>query len=96
MTTQNIQHPNSDPKGKAIASLVLGILSIIGAPFGLAEFEFIFIPLIGAIIGVILGKIGLKSIKKKLAIIGIVTSGVGLLEVILVIGFCWIAAHSAW
>lgn len=64
--------PAGDKKGLAIASLVLGILNlctwllpICGGPM--------------AIVGLILGILGLKSSQKTLAIIGIVLSGLGLL-----------------
>ncbi|MCX7609458.1 MAG: DUF4190 domain-containing protein [Anaerolineales bacterium] len=67
--------PQSDPKGFAIASLVLGILNLCSW----------FLPICGgplSIVGIILGILGLKSSQRTLAIVGIVLSGIGLLATI--------------
>jgi hypothetical protein len=68
--------PEGDKKGLAIASLVIGILNLCAW----------IIPLCGgplAIIGVVLGVLGLKSSQRTLAIVGIVLSGLALLLVII-------------
>lgn len=62
--------------GKAVASLVLGIIGLIAW----------FIPLFGApvtIVGVILGILGLKSQKPGMAITGLVMSSIGLIATII-------------
>jgi hypothetical protein len=67
--------PSGDKKGLAIASLVLGILNLCSW----------FLPICGgplAIVGIILGILGIKSSQKTLAIVGIVLSGLGLLATI--------------
>jgi hypothetical protein len=68
--------PAGDKKGLAIASLILGILSLCaslgwycGAPL--------------SIVGLILGFLGVKSSGKGLAIAGIILSAVGLLLTII-------------
>ncbi|MFQ6084385.1 MAG: hypothetical protein ACE5WD_13650 [Candidatus Aminicenantia bacterium] len=85
-------NPNS--KGKAIASLILGIISVIPAaiigmefreiikiPGVMVTISFLAISLTGtfwiAIAGLILGAIGVKSTKKKFAILGIILSIIG-------------------
>jgi hypothetical protein len=67
--------PVGDKKGLAIASLVLGILNLCSW----------FLPICGgplAIVGIILGILGIKSSQKTLAIIGIVLSALGLVATI--------------
>ncbi len=64
--------PADNKKGFAIAALVLGILNLCSW----------FIPICGgplAVVGIILGILGIKSSQKTLAIIGIVLSSLGLL-----------------
>ena len=68
--------PPSDKKGLAIASLVLGIINLCAW----------FIPICGgplAIVGIVLGVLGIKSSKKTLAIVGIVLSALGLIATII-------------
>lgn len=95
-----IQQPKPASKGKAIASLVAGIISVISDMMLLTSFYFE-LPLRGVIeqfayflfsllilgwifpvLGLILGIVSLKSIKKNLAIIGIILSLIGLVGVI--------------
>ncbi|MEW6092898.1 MAG: DUF4190 domain-containing protein [Chloroflexota bacterium] len=67
--------PAGDKKGLAIAALVLGILNLCSW----------FLPICGgpmAIVGIILGILGIKSSQKTLAIVGIVLSALGLLATI--------------
>ncbi|OGZ17682.1 MAG: hypothetical protein A2Z78_00380 [Candidatus Nealsonbacteria bacterium RBG_13_36_15] len=104
----NNQQPKSDPKGKAIASFVLGIINVIsfcivglfiilflgidegsinltykGNTFlSLGPNERLFLGYLQfaltitlGLIGLILGRIGLKSSKKRNAIIGIILNG---------------------
>jgi hypothetical protein len=73
-----------DKKGLAIASLILGVLSLCGSIFW-----FCGAPL--SIAGVVLGFLGLKSSGKGMAIAGIILSAVGLL---LMVVFIIIAAVS--
>lgn len=67
-----MNEPAVEASGKAIGSLVLGIIAMIAW----------LCPLIGlpiAIVGLILGILSLKTPKRGLAIAGIVLSGIGLL-----------------
>lgn len=70
---QYVAAPVKTPaNGKAIASLVLGILGL-GAWY---------LPLLGypiTIVGLVMGIMGLKSLKRGMAIAGIVLSAIGLL-----------------
>lgn len=70
---QTTQQTKLDPKGKAISSLVLGIISI---PLG------IFFGIIGsglpALLGLIFGTMGVKSTKKTIAVMGIILCIAGL------------------
>lgn len=93
MVNQAIQPSKSDPKNKAIASLVLGIISIISGVgaiyiYGTQGWGAIFIIYSGIpILSIILGKISLKSDEKTfkvLAIAGIMFSTISLLGVIFV------------
>ena len=99
------QQPKPDPKGKAITSLILGIISMFPLVVGFAglvllrwvaedfywkhynvlplqvAFAIFFmspIAFLSGVVGLILGKIGLKSSRKKLAISGIILSILGL------------------
>ncbi len=65
----------NDRKGLAIASLVLGILSLCLVWFPVVGV----VGLIGSVIGLVLGIMGLKSSLKGIAIAGIVISGISLL-----------------
>lgn len=83
ITYQINPQPEKKPaSGKAVASMVLGILGLLGA------FSFIFsIPaVIMGIIGLILGIVANKKSHSGIAIAGIVTSsialGIGLIEVV--------------
>ena len=84
------QQPKSDQKGKAIASLILGIISILPLieaflfPTEAIRYFLIRTPPI-AIIGLILGIMGLKSTKRNLAIVGTVLCVISLL--VLLYGF---------
>jgi len=86
-----------DHKVKAIVSFVLGIISVI--PFFIFilywffPISFIFsFPYMGStsfiagLVGLILGIIGLKSSKKKIAIAGIILCIIGVLYVFIIIG----------
>jgi hypothetical protein len=91
--------PKPDPKRKAIASFVLGVVSMI--PFlelfvhfffkiSLPFISFLFIPLVmilapytTGIIGFFLGRDGLKSSKKNFAKAGIALSIIGIVSYIL-------------
>ena len=64
--------PTGDKKGLAIASLVLGILSLCGSGF-------LFCGGILSIIGIVLGILGINTKGKAMAIAGIVLSAIGLL-----------------
>ncbi|MGA2490734.1 MAG: DUF4190 domain-containing protein [Anaerolineales bacterium] len=68
--------PTSDKKGFAIASLVLGILSLCGSAVfwcgGLIS-----------IIGIVLGALGVNSKSKSIAIAGIILSALGLILAII-------------
>lgn len=87
MINQIIQQSTLDGKGKATTSLILGIVSVILLisirliPMALASFGSfvvgIILPLI-AIIGLILGILGLKSTKRNFAIAGILLCTIGL------------------
>lgn len=93
MTNQTIQPAKSNSKGKAIISLVLGIISI--SPLIIAKVLIIVVPIpqlgpivntlffqIGplfAIIGLMLGIMGFKSSKRNFAIAGIMLCVIGLL-----------------
>jgi len=98
MVNQLNQQSNPNPKGKAIASLVMGIISGISVitiiitielltrlgalpmtPMPLGEFMFYWIDPLIAIIGLILGVLGLKSTKRNFAIAGIILCLIGLL-----------------
>ena len=76
--------PGTDSKkGLAIASLVLGIINLCAW----------FLPICGgplAIVGIVLGVLGIKSSQRTLAIIGIVLSSLGL------IAACVNAAAGIW
>jgi len=68
--------PAGNKQGLAIAGLVLGIVNLCAW----------FIPLCGgplAIVGIVLGVLGLKSSKRTLAIVGIALSALGLLLAII-------------
>ena len=74
-TPAPVPAPAGDKKGLAIAALVLGILNLCSW----------FLPICGgpmAIVGIILGILGIKSSQKTLAIVGIVLSALGLLATI--------------
>lgn len=65
MNYESYEQPIVDKKGKALASFILGLCSIVGW----------ILPIIGVpvtITGFVLGIIGLKSSRKVMAIIGIV------------------------
>lgn len=85
---ENIQKPKSDPKGKAIASFVLGIGTILVIVVltkirseTVENFSIFILPglFIILLIGLILGIIGLRSSKRIFAAIGIVMNIVCLL-----------------
>ena len=76
----NMEEPQlpSPKKGKAIASLILGVLSII-------LFFTVILPFPLGILAIILGALSVKGLNKGLAIAGIVTGGMGILLTIIVI-----------
>jgi len=100
-TIQATQQSKSDPKGKAIASLVVGVINIIhgigpiynlfgGKPRIFIDamltciyrdnlITFLTVSGLISILGIILGKLGLRSANKKFAIGGIIFSTIGLL-----------------
>jgi hypothetical protein len=61
-----------DRRGLAIASLVLGILSLCGSGFWVCGGLL-------SVVGIVLGALGLNSKGKNMAIAGIILAGVGLL-----------------
>jgi len=73
-----VQQPKRDPRGKAITSLVFGafglIVSIIFTYFipSVISMIILYVAFIMALIGLVLGISGLRSTKKKLAILGII------------------------
>lgn len=69
--------------GKAIASLVLGIIAILGANPLILGLTFVILGLPLSIAGFVLGIIGCKSAKRRIAIAGIVLS---VLAFILIVG----------
>ena len=89
---ENLQQPKPDPKGKAIASFWLGVISVIAGTFMLLMFPFFMVipPLVVGMItvpaGLILGIMGLKSTKRNFAIAGIVLSIIPLLPIIFLVG----------
>jgi len=64
--------PAGDKKGLAIASLVLGILSFCSTIFWYCSAPM-------AVVGLILGYLGLKTSGRTMAIVGIVLAGIGIL-----------------
>jgi len=76
-----------DNSGFAIASLVLGIVSIVVCCCG--------INLITAILAIIFGVLGLRSSKKGLAIAGIITAAVSIFFLILLIILYFIGIFEA-
>lgn len=83
--SQIIKQSKSDHKGKAIASFVLGMISIMLLILKLmiyyrAEgYIFYLIAFLTAIFGLILGMMSLESTKRNFAIVGIVLCLIGLL-----------------
>ncbi len=82
--------PTSDKSGLAIASLVLGIINLCSW----------LLPICGgplAIVGLVLGFLGLNSSKKGMAIAGLVLSGLALLLTIInAIAGAWLAANGGF
>jgi len=78
-----IQGVEKDRKGFAIASMILGIVSIV-----LFCLWFISIPC--GILAIIFGVISIKSTGKGMAIAGIITGGIGLLILSIIITFSFI------
>jgi hypothetical protein len=68
--------PASDRKGFAIASLVLGILSLCGSVS-------LWCGGIISVIGIVLGALGMNSKSKSMAVAGIILSALGLLLAII-------------
>jgi hypothetical protein len=69
--------PASNNRGLAIASLILGILSLCGSIS-----LFCTTPL--ALVGIVLGALGIKSTARSMAIAGIVLSVVGLIMAVII------------
>jgi len=67
--------PSGDKKGLAIASLILGILSLCGSVLWYYGGPI-------SIVGIVLGFLGMKSSGKGMAIAGIILSAIGLLLLI--------------
>jgi hypothetical protein len=77
-----------EPSGKATASMICGIVSLLGACF-LGPFM---IPV--AIVGLVLGIMSIKAANKGFAITGIATSAISLLLVILAVaGLAFLTAQ---
>jgi hypothetical protein len=68
--------PVSDKRGLAIASLVLGILSLCGSGF-------IWCGGILSVVGIVLGALGMNSKGKGMAVAGIILSALGLIIAII-------------
>jgi len=98
MTNQINHQSKPDPRGKAVVSLALGILSVIisllpvlflllgmnpMAPSPILNIVFS-LPLV-VLIGLILGILGLKSTKRNFAIAGIVLCAIGLIVPIITV-----------
>lgn len=93
MANQVSQKTKTDPKNKAIASLVLGVITIFPVAiitsldyffyfpisFSFIFFIFRFIFPLFSIPGLFLGILGLKSTKRKFAIAGIILCAISLL-----------------
>lgn len=90
MENQIITQSKSDRKLKAIISLILGFISLasgkkviyIYATYEWAGGWILLLYFIIPLLGIILGKIGLNSTKKGLAVLGIILSAAGLLGTI--------------
>lgn len=82
-----------DPTGKAIASFIIGVISVIALMFHFLFGLGIFLlggSIIFAIIGLILGIMGLKSPKRALSGIGIILSVLSLVgNVFFIIYWSW-------
>lgn len=93
MEKMNEERSNTERRqGMAIASLILGILSII------LSITIIF-PFIGGILAIVFGILSLKSRKKGFAITGIITGSIGLfLSVVIIVlgilGFVWSSSNT--
>lgn len=99
MDNQLITKKNkSGSKSGAVISFTLGIISIILLPFifvfGLETL--VFVCIIIAIIGLVLGIKSLGSAGKKLSILGITASTVGFLGSVILIIIFSLLAHSAF
>ncbi len=80
--TAPVEEPQDDKKGFSVASLVLGIVSLL--PCCCVNF-------ITAILAVIFGILGIKSSNKTLSIVGIILAGVAfILYLIIVIAYAFI------
>ncbi|MFC1629634.1 hypothetical protein ACFL11_00170 [Patescibacteria group bacterium] len=106
MENRITQSLKQNPEGKAIISLVLGVVSMIVGwiwilPSSLLQIlvgtsgtlsVYFVISFLIPFSGVILGMIGLKSTKKSLAIIGIVLCAIGLLSTLFFFFFMQVMA----
>ena len=82
--------PAGDKKGFAIASLVLGILSLCGSVTFLCGGLL-------SVIGIVLGALGMNSKSKSMAIAGIVLSALGLiLTIIFRVAFRGVFFNNIW
>jgi Na+/proline symporter len=83
----------SNPRGKAIASLVLGIIGLISSIFALyfpmagVSMIILFGSVFIVFLGLILGIIGLRSNKKRLAILGMTLCIITLVLILNAFGF---------
>jgi len=71
------EHQSDGRKGFAIASLVLGIIGLVGSCCSMVTFGVL--SLLLGVVGLILGILGLKSQSKGIAIAGIVMAGLNLI-----------------
>lgn len=90
------QQIKSDPRGKAIASLILGFVSVIsgiGAIYIYGSYDWsdpvLIVYSLFPLVGILLGKIGIRSTKKGLAITGIILSIISLIGTLLIWLFIW-------
>ena len=87
------QQPRAGPKWQAISSLVLGIISILAdvsiVSFYSSPISWLFGGWLFATVGFILGIMGLKYTRKKLAIAGVVLSVIGFVAFVYLYYVLW-------
>ena len=85
------QQPSNGRKGFAIASLVIGIIGLVGSCCSIATFGVL--NLLLGVVGLIFGILGLKSQKRGMAIAGIVMGALNLIIGVLLL-IIMVAAYS--